>query len=279
MLPLVALLARFARERDAGIAQTLELGRAYRGTALLLCDLLEEDDEYTGHHTQDVVELSMRVADELDVSESVRSETEMGALLHDIGKIHIPDAIINKPGPLDDEEWALMKTHTVEGQKMLDRVGGLLGTRRAGRARLARALRRRAATRTGWRARTIPLAARIVSVCDSFNAMTTTRSYRQGMPVAAAVEELRRCSGTQFDPQVVTALLAPDRGRSGLGAGAQSSEPYASARNSGSVARNPCSSSSGIDTTTPVTCTSSPCVWASGVTVAPARTKNGVSEK
>ena len=70
----------------------------------------------------------MRVADQLGVGEDVRRETELGALLHDIGKIHIPDAIINKPGKLDADEWALMKTHTIEGQRMLDRVGGLLGS-------------------------------------------------------------------------------------------------------------------------------------------------------
>ena len=64
----------------------------------------------------------------MGVDEDVRRETELGALLHDIGKIHIPDSIINKPGTLDDDEWALMKTHTIEGQRMLDRVGGLLGT-------------------------------------------------------------------------------------------------------------------------------------------------------
>jgi HD-GYP domain-containing protein (c-di-GMP phosphodiesterase class II) len=207
VLPLVALLARFARERDARIAQTLELGRAYRGTALLLCDLLEEDDEYTGHHTQDVVELSVRVADGLGVSEHVLTQTEMGALLHDIGKIHIPDAIINKPGPLDDDEWAVMKTHTVEGQKMLDRVGGLLGTV----GLVVRASHERydgGGYPDGLAGEAIPLAARIVAVCDSFNAMTTTRSYRKAMPIEAAVAELRRCSGTQFDPQVVTALIA-----------------------------------------------------------------------
>ncbi len=111
-----------------GSPRRFELGRAYRGTALLLRDLLEDDDEYTGHHTEDVVDLSVRVAERLGVGEDVRRETELGALLHDIGKIHIPDAIINKPGKLDDEEWALMKTHTIEGQRMLDRVGGLLGS-------------------------------------------------------------------------------------------------------------------------------------------------------
>ena len=112
----------------AGIQHSLELGRAYRGTALLLRDLLEEDDEYTGHHTEDVVELAVKVAEEMGLDEDARRETEMGALLHDIGKIAVPDEIINKPGPLNDEEWAIMKTHTVEGERMLQQVGGLLSS-------------------------------------------------------------------------------------------------------------------------------------------------------
>jgi HD-GYP domain-containing protein (c-di-GMP phosphodiesterase class II) len=206
VLPLVSLLSVFAREREARIAQTLELGRSYRGTALLLCDLLEEDDEYTGHHTQDVVELSVRVAERLAVAEAVRSQTEMGAMLHDIGKIHIPDAIINKPGKLDADEWAIMKTHTIEGQRMLDRVGGLLGSV----GLVVRASHERydgGGYPDGLAGEDIPFASRIVAVCDAFNAMTTTRSYRKGMPVSAAVAELHRCSGTQFDPRVVTALL------------------------------------------------------------------------
>jgi HD-GYP domain-containing protein (c-di-GMP phosphodiesterase class II) len=207
VLPLAALLAVFAREREARIAQTLELGKSYRGTALLLRDLLEDDDEYTGHHTEDVVDLSVRVAEQLAVGEEVRRETELGALLHDIGKIHIPDAIINKAGPLDDEEWAIMKTHTVEGQKMLDRVGGFLSSV----GLVVRASHERFDGRgypDGLAGEAIPLAARIVSVCDSFNAMTTTRSYRKAMPIADAVAEVRRCAGTQFDPAVADALLA-----------------------------------------------------------------------
>jgi HD-GYP domain-containing protein (c-di-GMP phosphodiesterase class II) len=207
VLPLVVLLAVFAREREARIAQTLEMSRSYRGTALLLRDLLEEDDEYTGHHTEDVVELSVRVAGQLGVSEDVLRETELGALLHDIGKIHIPDAIINKAGPLDDAEWALMKTHTIEGQRMLDQVGGLLSSV----GLVVRASHERYDGRgypDGLAGAAIPLAARIVAVCDSFNAMTTTRSYRKALPVSEAVAEVRRCAGTQFDPAVADALLA-----------------------------------------------------------------------
>jgi HD-GYP domain-containing protein (c-di-GMP phosphodiesterase class II) len=207
VLPLVYLLAYFGREREARIAQSIEMTRSFRGTAFLLRDLLEEDDEYTGHHTEDVVDLSLRVAERMGVSEEIRRETELGALLHDIGKIHIPDAIINKPGKLDDAEWAIMKTHTIEGQRMLDQVGGLLTSVGI----VVRASHERydgGGYPDGLAGEGIPLAARIVAACDSFNAMTTTRSYRKALPVSYAVDELRRCSGTQFDPAVVDALLA-----------------------------------------------------------------------
>src|SRR3712207_1777442 len=126
VLPLAYLLLVFARERENRIRQSLELGRAYRGTALLLRDLLEEDDEYTGRHTEDVVGLTVAVAERMELDEDTRRAAELGALLHDIGKIAVPDEIINKPGPLDDAEWAIMKTHTVEGERMLAQVGGLL---------------------------------------------------------------------------------------------------------------------------------------------------------
>jgi len=135
-----------------------------------------------------------------------RQRVEFGALLHDVGKIAIPKSIINKPGPLDDEEWALIRTHTVEGQRLLDRVGGLM--RDVGR--VVRASHERwdgGGYPDGLAGEEIPLEARIVACCDSFNAMTTTRSYRRAMSVDAALEECRACAGTQFDPAVVDALL------------------------------------------------------------------------
>ena len=119
VLPLAYLLLSFSLEREASMRKSLELGRAYRGTALLLRDLLEEDDEYTGRHTEDVVGLTVAVAERMGLDEDLRRSAELGALLHDIGKIAVPDEIINKPGPLNDEEWAIMKTHTVEGERML----------------------------------------------------------------------------------------------------------------------------------------------------------------
>jgi putative nucleotidyltransferase with HDIG domain len=207
VMALIPLLQGFERERESRIAHGLELSRAYRGTALLLRDLLEEDDEYTGHHTEDVVELAVKVADEMGLDEDTRRETEMGALLHDIGKIAVPDEIINKPGPLDDEEWAIMKTHTVEGERMLQQVGGLLSSVGV----VVRASHERwdgGGYPDGLAGERIPVAARICAACDAFNAMTTDRSYRKALPLSVAVEELRSNSGTQFAPDVVEALIA-----------------------------------------------------------------------
>jgi putative nucleotidyltransferase with HDIG domain len=207
VLPLVALIGLLAREREDRIAHSLELGRAYRGTALLLRDVLEEDDEYTGRHTEDVVGLSVAVAERMGLDEDVRQSAELGALLHDIGKIAIPDEIINKPGPLDNDEWVIMKTHTIEGQRMLDQVGGLLGDVGV----VVRASHERydgGGYPDGLAGDAIPLAARIVSACDAYNAMTTDRSYRKALPLEVAARELRSNAGTQFDPAVVDALLA-----------------------------------------------------------------------
>jgi HD-GYP domain-containing protein (c-di-GMP phosphodiesterase class II)/uncharacterized membrane protein len=207
VLPLATLFRLFAREREARVDQTIELSSAYRGTALLLGDVIGEDDEYTGEHTQGVVELSLRVGDELGIDEETRRAVEFGALLHDVGKIAIPKSIINKPGKLDDDEWAVMKTHTIEGQRMLERVGGLLG--RIGV--VVRASHERwdgGGYPDGLAGEAIPLAARIVAACDAWNAMQTDRSYRKALPFEVAIDELHRNAGTQFDPRVVVALVA-----------------------------------------------------------------------
>jgi len=207
VLPLAALLTLFARERNERLDQALELGGAYRGIAMLLGDLLEEADEYTGgDHTRGVVALSLEVADELGLDERERHNVELAALLHDIGKIVIPDTIINKPGPLTDDEWSLMKTHTIEGQRMLDRVGGVL--REVGM--IVRASHERwdgSGYPDGLAGARIPREATIVAACDAFNAMTTDRSYRRARSVEEALAEMRACSGAQFSPEVVSALL------------------------------------------------------------------------
>jgi HD-GYP domain-containing protein (c-di-GMP phosphodiesterase class II) len=205
-LPLVVLFALFAAERDARIAHQVELERAYRGTALLLGDVIEDDDAYTGEHTRGVVGLSIAVADALGVDAQTRRECELGALLHDVGKLRVPKAIINKPGPLDEDEWAVMRRHTVQGQAMLEQVGGVL----VSVGLVVRASHERwdgTGYPDGLSGEAIPRAARIVAACDAYNAMTTDRAYRRSLPTEVAREELRDGAGTQFDPVVVAALL------------------------------------------------------------------------
>ncbi len=206
VLPLVALLAIFSRERDARINQSLELGRAYRGTTLLLSDVLGGDDEYTAFHSRGVVQLSMAVSDRLGLDERQKRNVEFGALLHDVGKIAIPKEILNKPGKLTRDEWFVMETHTLEGQKMLDRVGGVLGEV----GQIVRSSHERwdgSGYPDGLAREQIPVEATIVAVCDALNAMTTHRPYRQAMSLHEALKELTDNSGTQFAPHVVDALI------------------------------------------------------------------------
>jgi putative nucleotidyltransferase with HDIG domain len=206
IVPLFGIMKLFSNERRARLEQLIELGDAYRGTALVLGDVVEADDAYTGEHCRGVVRLALDVADELDLDAAQRRNVEFGALLHDVGKIAVPKEIINKPGRLDEREWEIIRTHTVEGQRMLERVGGFM--REVGL--IVRSSHERwdgAGYPDALRGAAIPLEARIVSACDAFNAMTTTRSYRDAMPLPAAIAELTRNRATQFDPQVVDALL------------------------------------------------------------------------
>jgi len=205
--PLVWLLGTFARERKERYSAALELNRAYRGTVMLLSDVVEADDNYTADHCRGVVSLVTTVADELEIDEDARQELEFVALLHDVGKIVIPKDILNKPGALSDDEFELMKTHTIEGQVLLDRVGGLLG--RVGA--VVRSCHERwdgHGYPDGLAGYEIPLPARIVFACDAYNAMTTDRPYRAAMSQETAIEELWANAGTQFDPRVVAALAS-----------------------------------------------------------------------
>jgi hypothetical protein len=206
VLPLVGVIGEFARERRERLDQALQLSAAYRGTAQLMGDVLEADDAYTGgEHTQGVVDMAIAVGLELRLDPRDMRDLEFGALLHDIGKLRIPNEIINKPGALDDAEWKVIREHPIYGQQMLDRVGGAM----TAAGRIVRAHHER------WdgqgypdrlRDSDIPLAARIITVCDSFSAMTTKRAYSPAKTRAEGLAELDRCSGTQFDPAIVDAL-------------------------------------------------------------------------
>jgi putative nucleotidyltransferase with HDIG domain len=206
LVPLFGVLGWFSKERQVRLQQLVELNDAYRGTALVLGDVVEADDTYTGEHCKGVVRLALEVARELSLDADEQRKVEFGALLHDVGKIAVPKEIVNKPGKLDEREWAIIKTHTIEGQKMLQRVGGFMSEV----GDIVRSSHERW-DGTGYPDNLIgdeiPLEARIVSCCDAFNAMTTTRSYRRAMSISAAVAELQDNAATQFDPRVVQALI------------------------------------------------------------------------
>jgi putative nucleotidyltransferase with HDIG domain len=205
-LPLLALLGVLARERSQRLAGMLELNNAYRGTALVLGDVVEADDGYTGMHCKSVVALALSVGKALQLGAERRRNLEFGALLHDVGKIAIPKEIINKPGKLDPDEWVLVRTHTIEGQKLLDRVGGFM--RDVGV--IIRSHHERwdgGGYPDGLAGDQIPLEARIIACCDSWNAMRTDRPYRKALSYESACAELEVNAGLQFDPWVVQTLL------------------------------------------------------------------------
>jgi putative nucleotidyltransferase with HDIG domain len=206
LLPLLGVFAFFARERRARLESLIELKSAYQGTALVLGDVVEADDGYTGEHCKSVVRLALEVGDHLRLNSERLRNLEFGALLHDVGKVAIPKEIINKPGKLDPHEWQVIKTHTVEGQRMLEQVGGFMRTV----GLIVRSHHERwdgGGYPDGLFGEEIPLESRIVACCDAWNAMRTTRPYRKAMSHEAAVEELRGNSGRQFDPSIVEALL------------------------------------------------------------------------
>jgi HD-GYP domain-containing protein (c-di-GMP phosphodiesterase class II) len=203
--PLLWLLYTFSKERAERLAAAIELHQTYRGTVMVLSDVVEADDNYTADHCRSVVDLAVATAEEMGLDHRMIQELETSALLHDVGKIAIPKEILNKPAKLTDDEFELMKSHTIEGQALLDRVGGKLA--RVGE--IVRSCHERwdgQGYPDGLRGEEIPLAARIVFCCDAYSAMTTDRPYRAATTPEAAIAELRANSGTQFEPRVVEAV-------------------------------------------------------------------------
>jgi putative nucleotidyltransferase with HDIG domain len=152
------------------------------------------------------VVFALEIADELRMGEDERRLVEFGALLHDIGKMSTPKEILHKPGPLDADEWETMRLHTIDGQRMLDQVGGTLHDV----GEVVRSSHERydgGGYPDGLKGDEIPLAARVVAVADAYSAMTTRRTYREPMTPGIAMRELRAHAGSQFDPVVVDAAL------------------------------------------------------------------------
>ena len=170
---------------------------------MLLSTLREREPELHAH-LNGVAELSVAVARRLGMLAEDLDEVSRAAELHDVGKIAIPEAILRKPGPLDDEEWSFMRRHTMIGERILSAAPALVPV-----ARIVRSSHERwdgAGYPDGLAGDDIPIGARVVAVCDAYDAMVSDRPYRSARSPREALAELRRSAGTQFDPRVVDAF-------------------------------------------------------------------------
>ena len=169
-----------------------------------LVKAIDERDAYTGEHSEAVGDLARRVARRLGMAARELWQLAIAARLHDVGKIGVPDEILNKPGPLDDHEWQLMRRHAELGADIVAKVPGLEPV-----ARFVRYHHERWDGRgypDGLAGPAIPLGSRVIGACDAFHAMTTDRPYRERLSVDEALAELTAASGKQFDPGVVVAI-------------------------------------------------------------------------
>jgi HD-GYP domain-containing protein (c-di-GMP phosphodiesterase class II) len=157
-------------------------------------------------HSEGVARLAEAVGERLRLEPDAQRELVQAAELHDVGKIAIPERILGKDGPLDDEEWALIRRHTVIGERIVASAPSLEGV-----ARIVRSSHERwdgGGYPDGLAGEQIPLASRIVFACDAFHVMTSERPYAPPMSRGEAIAELRRCSGGQFDPEIADSLIA-----------------------------------------------------------------------
>jgi two-component system cell cycle response regulator len=195
---------RDADRRMYAEKNTLRASAGGQSAAVLLRVLTERHPDLSDH-VDSVVLLSDKVGLALGMSAEDRTALWQAAALHDIGKAAVPDAILSKPGPLNDDEWAFMRRHTIIGERILDGAPALNAA-----SRLVRSSHERF-DGTGYpdqlAGAEIPLGARVVAVCDAYDAMVSHRPYRRGMSSELALQELVRCAGTQFDPEVVDAFV------------------------------------------------------------------------
>src|SRR3954470_20622798 len=196
---LVDVLREIEREKDRAAS-------GYRAVVRSLAAAIEARDGYTGDHSDAVQRLSVAVALRLGLDRDEIDEIRTVALLHDVGKIGIPDHVLHNPDPLSREEWAVMRQHPVIGERILEPLPGL--------AAVAHAVRHEherwdgTGYPDGLAGERIPLAARVVLACDAYHALVSDRPYRSALPREEALAELEHCAGTQFDPAVIEALVA-----------------------------------------------------------------------
>ena len=185
--------------------QTRELVKLYSGTLEAMILALDLREHETGHHSYRVTEYALNLARHLKLGEAQLSVLAKGALLHDIGKIGVPDEILLKPDSLTDEEWGLMKQHAQHGYDLLNKIEFLEES-----SLIVYTHHERYDGKgypRGLAGDDIPLGARIFSVVDALDAMTSKRVYKEALPFEEAIERIKKASGTQFDPMVVETFV------------------------------------------------------------------------
>jgi putative nucleotidyltransferase with HDIG domain len=198
------------REKTAELSRTLrDLESTYSQTLWTLVAALDAREHETGDHSQRVVRYSLAIARRIGLPEAELPDLGRGALLHDIGKIGVPDAILLKPGKLDEAEWAEMRRHPRIGYEILRSIDFL-----ARSAEVVLTHQERwdgGGYPRGLAAEEIPIAARIFAIADTYDAMTSDRPYRKALSAQTARDEIARCAGTQFDRRCAEAFLSMDR--------------------------------------------------------------------
>jgi response regulator RpfG family c-di-GMP phosphodiesterase len=201
------LLEKNVSQKTAELQQALiEVETSYNSTLYALVAALDAREHETSDHSQRVVRYTLAIAERLGVPKSEEPDIARGALLHDIGKIGVPDAILLKPGPLSPGEWEEMRRHPQIGWTILRSIA-FLGQP----ADIVLAHQERwdgSGYPRGLRGESIPLGARIFAIADTLDAMTSDRPYRLGTSMTSALAEIGRCAGTQFDPRCVEAFLS-----------------------------------------------------------------------
>lgn len=192
-------------------AALADLRLAYEHTLSALARALDARERETGCHSERVKGYALLLARAIGVEEPELSTLAKGALLHDIGKIGIPDSILLKPGKLTEAEWAEMKKHPGIGYNIITGIKSLEGA-----AKIVLAHQERydgSGYPQGLKGEETPLGARIFALADTLDAMTSDRPYRKALPLTAVFEEVKRCSGSQFDPEIAKAFLAIPQAR------------------------------------------------------------------
>jgi putative nucleotidyltransferase with HDIG domain len=183
----------------------LSLPQSILETVTSLAYAIDAKDQYTQGHSQKVAAYAALLAEALGMSDPEVEEIRIGAILHDVGKVGIPESILNKSGPLNPEEWETMKTHVSYGGKLLETLAPM--------ARIRQMVLHHHEFFDGsgypnaLSGEAIPLGARIITIADSYDTITSDRSYKKGRTAGEALSELERCASTQFDPHLIAAFV------------------------------------------------------------------------